>query len=222
MHFHFDTTVIVRHLPELFAGVELTVLLVVVSLGVGTVLGMIACIGKLLGRGLLCWIASAYVTVMRGIPEMVVMFWIYYCGPLILDTRLSSFAAAATSMSLYAGAFLAEIFRAGILAVPRGQTEAARALGVPELFTWAEVILPQALRMMIPAFIGVVTLIVKVSGLASAIGVAELVYQANIVSGQSYRYFELFTAVGIFYFALIFPLSLLAQRYERVLARRTR
>jgi ABC-type amino acid transport system permease subunit len=125
-------------------------------------------------------------------------------------------------MSLYAGAFLAEIFRAGILAVPRGQTEAARALGVPELFTWAEVILPQALRMMIPAFIGVVTLVVKVSGLASAIGVAELVYQANIVSGQSYRYFELFTAVGIFYFALIFPLSLLAQRYERVLARRMR
>jgi ABC-type amino acid transport system permease subunit len=153
---------------------------------------------------------------------MVVMFWIYYCGPLILDTRLSSFAAAAASMSLYAGAFLAEIFRAGILAVPRGQTEASRALGVPELFTWAEVILPQALRMMIPAFIGVVTLVVKVSGLASAIGVAELVYQANILSGQSYRYFELFTAVGIFYFALIFPLSLLAQHYERALVRRTR
>ena len=219
---HFDTTVIVRNLPELLAGVKLTVLLVLVSLGAGIALGMIACLGKLLQRGLLCWIASAYVTVMRGIPEMVVMFWIYYCGPLILDARPSSFAAAAASMSLYAGAFLAEIFRAGILAVPRGQTEAARALGVPELFTWAEVILPQALRMMIPAFIGVVTLIVKVSGLASAIGVAELVYQANIVSGQSYRYFELFTAVGIFYFALIFPLSLLAQRYERVLARRTR
>lgn len=219
---HFDTSVIVRNLPELLAGVRLTVLLVLVALGAGIVLGMIACVGKLLQRGLLCWIASAYVTVMRGIPEMVVMFWIYYCGPLILDTRLSSFAAAAASMSLYAGAFLAEIFRAGILAVPRGQTEAARALGIPELFTWAEVVVPQALRMMIPAFIGVVTLIVKVSGLASAIGVAELVYEANILAGQSYRYFELFTAVGIFYFCLIFPLSLLAQRYERILAHRTR
>ncbi|HLX28023.1 MAG TPA: amino acid ABC transporter permease [Casimicrobiaceae bacterium] len=219
---HFDTTVIVRHLPELLSGLRLTLLLVLVALAAGIVLGMIACLGKLLQRGPLCWIASTYVTVMRGIPEMVVMFWIYYCGPLILGAKLSSFAAAASSMSLYAGAFLAEIFRAGILAVPRGQTEAARALGIPEVFTWAEVVLPQALRTMIPAFIGVVTLIVKVSGLASAIGVAELVYEANIVSGQSYRYFELFTAVGIFYFALIFPLSLLAQRYERVLARKTR
>src|SRR4029078_8271953 len=125
-------------LPTLFAGVSRPCRVGPFSLGVGTALGMIACMGTLLGRGLLCWIGPAYVTVMRGIPEMVVMFWIYYCGPLILDTRLSSFAAAATSMSLYAGAFLAEIFRAGILAVPRGQMEAARALGVPEPFLWAE------------------------------------------------------------------------------------
>jgi His/Glu/Gln/Arg/opine family amino acid ABC transporter permease subunit len=219
---HFDTNTIIQHLPELLRGVQLTILLVLVSLAIGTALGLVACLGKLLERGLLYWIASVYVTVMRGIPEMVVMFWIYYCGPLILNTHLSSFSAAAGSMSLYAGAFLAEIFRAGILAVPRGQSEAARALGIPEFWTWAEVILPQALRMMIPAFIGLVTLVVKISGLASAIGVDELVYEASIVSGQTYRYFELFTAVGIFYFMLIFPLSLLAQRYERKLARKTR
>ncbi len=219
---HFDTHVIVEHLPELLHGVRFTILLVLFSLAIGTILGLVACLGKLMERGLLFWIASVYVTVMRGIPEMVVMFWIYYCGPLILNTRLSSFAAATTSMSLYAGAFLAEIFRAGILAVPRGQSEAARALGIPELSTWVEIIMPQALRMMIPAFIGLVTLVVKISGLASAIGVGELVYEASIVSGQTYRYFELFTAVAICYFVLIFPLSLLAQRYERKLVRKTR
>lgn len=219
---HFDTHTIIRHLPELLQGVKLTMLLVLISLAIGAVLGLVACLGKLLERGLLYWIASGYVMVMRGIPEMVVMFWIYYCGPLILDTRLSSFSAATASMSLYAGAFLAEIFRAGILAVPRGQSEAARALAIPELSVWAEVILPQALRMMIPAFIGLVTLVVKISGLASAIGVGELVYEATIVSGQTYRHFELFTAIGIFYFMLIFPLSLLAQSYERKLARKTR
>jgi His/Glu/Gln/Arg/opine family amino acid ABC transporter permease subunit len=219
---HFDTHTIIQHLPELLQGVQLTMLLVLTSLAIGVVLGLVACLGKLLERGLLCWIASVYVMVMRGIPEMVVMFWIYYCGPLILNTRLSSFSAATASMSLYAGAFLAEIFRAGILAVPRGQGEAARALAIPELSLWAEVILPQALRMMIPAFIGVVTLVVKISGLASAIGVGELVYEASIVSGQTYRHFELFTAVAIFYFMLIFPLSLLAQSYERKLARKTR
>ena len=219
---YFDTHVIIQHLPELLRGAQLTILLVLVSLAIGALLGLVACLGKLMERGLLYWIASVYVAVMRGIPEMVVMFWIYYCGPLILNTRLTSFFAATASMSLYAGAFLAEIFRAGVLAVPRGQSEAARALGIPEFSTWAEVILPQALRMMIPAFIGLVTLVVKISGLASAIGTGELVYQASIVGGQTYRYFELFTAVAIFYFVLIFPLSLLAQRYERKLAWRTR
>ena len=218
----FDTHTITAHLPELLGGVKVTILLVLTSLAFGTGLGLVACLGKLLGRGPLCWMASAYVMVMRGIPEMVVMFWIYYCGPLVLHARLSSFSAATASMSLFAGAFLAEIFRAGVLAVPRGQIEAARALAMPELSLWAEVIMPQALRMMIPAFIGLVTLVVKISGLASAIGVGELVYEANIVSGQTYRYFELFTAVGIFYFMLIFPLSLLAQRYERRLALKTR
>ncbi|HLI11582.1 MAG TPA: amino acid ABC transporter permease [Alphaproteobacteria bacterium] len=219
---HFDTAIVLRHIPELARGFELTVLLVLVSLVIGVGLGAVACTGKLLGRGLLGWIAAIYVAVMRGVPEMVVMFWIYYCGPLVLNTRLSSFSAAATAMSLYAGAFLAEIFRAGILAVPRGQTEAARALGIPATWTWINVILPQALRLMIPAFIGLVTLVVKVSGLASAIGVGELVYQASIVSGDTYRYFEMFSSVGIFYFLLIFPLSQLAQHYERRLARRSR
>jgi His/Glu/Gln/Arg/opine family amino acid ABC transporter permease subunit len=219
---HFDINAVVQHLPELLRGVRLTVLLVLVALATGTVLGMIACLGKLLARGPLFWLASAYVTVMRGIPEMVVMFWIYYCGPLILNTRLSSFSAAACSMALYAGAFLAEIFRAGILAVPRGQKEAAQALGVPAFWAWAEVVLPQALRIMIPAFIGLVTLVVKVSGLASAIGVGELVHEASIVSGQNYRYLELFSAVGLAYFLLIFPLSLFAQRYERKLTLKTR
>lgn len=219
---HFDTGVVIRHLPQLWSGFELTVLLVVSSLVIGVFLGAVACFGKLLGRGLLYWMSVVYVAVTRSIPEMVAMFWIYYCAPLVLYSRLSSREAAITSMSLYAGAFLAEIFRAGILAVPRGQTEAARALGIPEGWIWLEVITPQALRMMIPAFIGLVTLIVKVSGIASAIGAAELVYQATIISGQSYRYFEMFSAVGVFYFVLIFPLSLLAQYYERRLARKMR
>jgi His/Glu/Gln/Arg/opine family amino acid ABC transporter permease subunit len=218
----FDSGIILHHLPQLFSGFEMTVLLVVLSLALGTLLGFAACLGKLVGRGPLYAMAASYVACLRGTPEMVVMFWIYYCGPLLLGSRISSVGAAVASMSLYAGALLAEIFRAGVLAVPRGQIEAARALGLSEPWIWISVIMPQALRMMIPAFIGVVTLIVKVSGLASAIGVAELVYQANIASAESYRYFELFTGVGIFYFLLIFPLSMLAQREERRLARRTR
>ena len=125
-------------------------------------------------------------------------------------------------MSLYVGALLSEVVRGGILAVPKGQIEAARSLGVPEFWVWTSVILPQAFRVVIPALIGVAALTVKVSGIASTIGVTDLVYQANIIAGQSYRYFELFTAVGVFYFLILFPMSMLAKIYERKLATRSR
>ena len=125
-------------------------------------------------------------------------------------------------MSLYAGALLSEVFRGGILAVPKGQAEAARSLGVPEFWVWTSVLLPQAFRIVIPALIGVAALTVKISGIASTIGVTELVYQANVIAGQSYRYFELFTAVGLFYFLILFPMSMIAKACERRLAARHR
>lgn len=218
----FDLPAVTRSLPELWVGLEYTLLLVIVSLACGTVIGLMACLGRLLGRGLLSWICTLYITTFRGIPEMVLMFWVYYCGPLLGGVRPSSIVAALVAMSLYAGALLAEVFRGGILAVPKGQTEAARSLGMPEFWVWTDVILPQAFRIVIPPLIGVTALIVKVSGIASTIGVTELVYQANISASVSYRYFELFTAVACFYFAVLFPLSMIAKSYERRLAARAR
>lgn len=218
----FDFLEVVRSLPELWVGLQYTLLLVFVSLACGTVVGLIACLGRLLGRGLLVRLCAGYTMIFRGIPDVVLMFWIYYCGPLLGGVRPSSLIAALVAMSLYAGALLSEVFRGGILAVPKGQSEAARALGVPEFWVWTSVILPQAFRVVIPALIGVVALTVKVSGIASTIGVTELVYQANVIAGESYRYFELFTAVGLFYFIILFPMSMIAKSYERKLATRQR
>jgi His/Glu/Gln/Arg/opine family amino acid ABC transporter permease subunit len=216
----FDLSEVVRSLPELWIGLRFTLLLVFASLAMGTVIGLLVCLGRLLGRGLMVRLCAIYTTIFRGIPEVVLMFWIYYCGPLLGGVRPSSVVAALVAMSLYVGALLSEIFRGGVLAVPRGQAEAARALGVPEFWVWTSVILPQAFRIVIPALIGVAALTVKVSGIASTIGVTELVFQANIIAGQSYRYFELFTAVGAFYFLILFPMSMIAKGYERKLAMR--
>jgi His/Glu/Gln/Arg/opine family amino acid ABC transporter permease subunit len=218
----FDASAVIKSLPELYEGLEFTLLLVFSSLAAGTVIGLLACMGRLSGRGLLAWLCVAYTTIFRGIPEVVLMFWIYYCAPLLGGVRPSSLIAALVAMSLYVGALLSEVFRGGILAVPKGQVEAARSLGVPELWVWTSVILPQAFRVVIPALIGVAALTVKVSGIASTIGVTDLVYQANVISGQSYRYFELFTAVGVFYFLILFPMSMMARVYERKLAARSR
>jgi His/Glu/Gln/Arg/opine family amino acid ABC transporter permease subunit len=213
---------VVRNLPDLLVGLRFTLLLVFTSLAIGTVIGLLACLGRLLGRGLLAGICAAYTTIFRGIPEPVLMFWLYYCGPLLGGVRPSSLVAALVAMSLYVGALLSEIFRGGVLAVPRGQAEAARSLGVPKFWVWVSVIMPQAFRIVIPALIGVAALTIKVSGIASTIGVTELVYQANVIAGQNYRYFEMFTAVGGFYFLILFPMSMIAKAYERKLTMRRR
>jgi His/Glu/Gln/Arg/opine family amino acid ABC transporter permease subunit len=218
----FELSEVVRNLPELWIGLRFTLLLVFASLAIGTVIGLLVCFGRLLGRGLLVRLCAIHTTIFRGIPEAVLMFWLYYCGPLLGGVRPSSLVAALVAMSLYVGALLSEIFRGGILAVPRGQAEAARSLGVPEFWVWTSVILPQAFRIVIPALIGVAALTVKVSGIASTIGVTELVFQANVIGGQSYRYFELFTAVGVFYFLILFPMSMIAKGYERRLTTRRR
>lgn len=149
---------------------------------------------------------------------MVLVFWMYYCGPLILDVRLSDVATGIATLSLIAGAYLCEIFRAGIQAVPKGQIEAARALGLSSFWVGWSVIAPQAIRIMIPTFVGFLTILLKNSSLISAIGVAELFYQASTRAATTYKYLEIYTAIGVIYFALIFPLSMMAQRAERRLA----
>ncbi len=206
----------------LLTGLKYTVLVCVVSLAIGIVVGLAACFGKLMQRGPLSALARIYIDLFRTLPEIVTIFWIYACFPLVFGLRLDSVETGILALSLYSGAFLAEIFRAGIQSIPRGQFEAARALGIPAIWMWLSIILPQMVRLMIPAFIAFLTDLVKVSGLLSAIGVTELVYQASTISAKSFKYFEMFTAIGLIYFALIFPLSMLAQRYERKLAQRQR
>lgn len=209
-----------EHIELLALGLQNTLLVCAAALMFGTLLGLAACLGKLYDEGPLAAVSKAYINLFRTLPEIVTIFWIYACFPLVFGLRIDSLGCGILALSLYAGAFLAEIFRGGIKAIPKGQFEAARSLGVPAHWIWISVILPQAFRMMIPAFIAFLTDLVKVSGLLSAIGIAELVYQASVISAQNFRYFELFSAIGVIYFALIFPLSMAAQYYERQLAKR--
>jgi His/Glu/Gln/Arg/opine family amino acid ABC transporter permease subunit len=216
----FDTSVIWQNLPLLASGLWLTILLVATALAIGIVIGLVACAGTMLGRGLVHYLSVGYIGLFRGLPETVIIFWLYYCAPLILNVKLSAFWSGTIALAIPSGAYLAEIFRAGIAAVPRGQLDAARAVGLSSFWLVWEVIAPQALRMMIPPMLGIVTILIKNSALVSAIGVEELFYRANVLSGQTLRHFELFSAVAVIYFLLILPLSILVQRQEkRLLAR---
>lgn len=218
----FDVSAVIDAFPVLLGGLRTTLILVLASLAIGIAIGAVGCFGRLLGTGPLAWLAGAYVGVFRGIPETVLIFWIYFCGPLVLDVRLSDLGSGILALSLVSGAYLTEIFRAGVNAVPYGQTEAARALGLSPYRRARHVVVPQALRIMLPTFIGFITILLKNSALVSAIGVGELFYHAMTLSTKNYKYFEIYTAVGIMYFLLIFPLSLAARNAERRIARTQR
>ncbi|MGE0238720.1 MAG: amino acid ABC transporter permease, partial [Parvibaculaceae bacterium] len=173
---NFDTAFVFKAIPILFEGLGVTLLLVGGSLLIGIVIGIVGCYGKLLGRGPLSWLAHAYVGIFRSLPETVLIFWIYFCGPLVLNVRLSPLGSGLLALALVAGAYLTEIFRSGVASVPRGQLEAARALGLKPYRRLRHIIAPQAVMTMLPTVIGFVTILLKNTALVSAIGLGELFY----------------------------------------------
>jgi His/Glu/Gln/Arg/opine family amino acid ABC transporter permease subunit len=214
----FDTSVVWQNLPALLAGLWLTIVIVCFSVVVATAIGILVCAGMLLGKGIIHRVSVSYVSIFRALPEPIIIFWLYYCSPLILNSKLSAFESGAIALAIPSGAYLAEIFRAGIQAVPRGQIEAAQALGLRSFWVVWDVLVPQALRIMIPPILGIVTILIKNSALVSAIGVEELFYRATVLGGQTFHYFEFLSVTAVIYFVVILPLSALVQVQERRLA----
>ena len=192
----------------------MTILITLVALVLGIVLGLIICGMRLSENAVARRFALLYIDFFRNTPEMVLIFWVYFCVPPLFDIRLSAFWSGTIALSLVSGAYMAEIFRAGIESISRGQIEAAYALGLRFYPRWTAIILPQALRRMIPAIVGYFTELLKNTGLLSAIGVTELVYESSTLGAQTFRYLEFFTFTAILYFATIYPISILMRRLE--------
>lgn len=204
-----------QHWPLLLDGLELTVAATLVALATGVLGGALVCALRRSRRRWPARVAVGFVGFFRTTPEMILIFWGYYCLPLLLDWRISGFWTGSLILGLVAAAYLAEIFRAGIEALPRGQWEAARALGLRPYPLWRCVVLPQAVRLMVPPFVNYFTELVKNTTLLSAIGVGELSLQAYLLGGQTFRYVEFLSVIAVGYFLVIFPTSLLARRLER-------
>ena len=211
----FDSKQLVLNYHLILSGLEVTLIITVLSLLFGTFLGLVLCLGKLRERGVVYRVSIAVIDFFRTIPEVVLIFWVYSCLPLLLSLRISAEASGVIALSLFAAAYLAEIFRAGVLAVPRGQVEAALALGIPGFQIWARVIFPPAIRKMMPAFVSFLTELIKATSLLSAIGVAEMAYQATVLGNKTFAYVEFLSAIAVLYFIIIFPLSLYARHAER-------
>ena len=211
----FRLQVVLSNYPPLLEGVVLTLWAAAVALTIGVALGALGCAVRLSGRPLLDRIVRGYVLFFRTTPEMVLIFWGYFCVPYLFKFKVSGFWTGSIVLGLVAAAYFTEIFRAGVQAVPRGQVEASLALGLSRYPRWRFVVLPQALRLMVPPIVNYLTELLKNTTLLSSIGVAELALQAYLLGGQTYRYVEFLSAIALVYFVIIFPLSMASRRLER-------
>ena len=203
-----------NHLLYLLEAARWTVLLSLIAFLGGAVVGLPLALMRLSKVGLLRGIASGYIQLIQGTPLLIVLFLSYF-GLGILGYKLIPLVAAGISLTLYAAAFLGEIWRGCIEAVPRTQWEASDCLGLNRFQQYTYVVLPQAVRIAIPPTVGFMVQIVKNTSLASVIGFVELARAGQIVNNATFEPFVIFCVVAAIYFALCYPLSLAARALER-------
>ena len=190
------------------------------SIAIGMAIGLATGLLRLSRNWLLTLPLVAYVEVFRCTPLLVQIIWFYYALPVVLGIDIPATVAATLVLSLYTGAFYAEIVRGGVESIERGQWDAARAIGLRHLQALRLVILPQAFRRMIPPFMNQSIIQLKNTSLVSTIAVADLLYEGQMITAATYRPLEVYTMVAVLYFAVLFPLTLAAQYVERRLARK--
>jgi polar amino acid transport system permease protein len=201
-------------------GLGVTVAYTIGSIAIGMVIGLATGLLRLSRNKFLTLPLVAYVEVFRCTPLLVQIIWFYYALPVVLGIDIPATVAATMVLSLYTGAFYAEIVRGGVQSMERGQWDAARAIGLRQLQALRLVILPQAFRRMIPPFMNQSIIQLKNTSLVSTIAVADLLYQGQMITAATYRPLEVYTMVAALYFAVLFPLTLAAQYVERRLARK--
>lgn len=194
-------------LPALLKGLIITLESSLIALCIAAVLGLVFGFMSVSKSKILKVIARIYVDIIRGTPLIVQAFFIYFGITRALSIQMSSLTAGIIALSLNAGAYSAELFRAGIEAVPIGQTEAARSLGMPGGMAMRKVILPQAVRTMVPALVSQCIITIKDSSILSAIGLAELTLAGKEIIATTYQSFEIWLLVGFIYFVIIMILS---------------
>jgi len=216
------------YLPAILEGLWLTLRVSAVSLAIACVFGLIGAIAKLSSSRAARWSADVYTTLIRGLPELVLMLLIFYGGQIAVNKGVEAlgweyidipaFLAGVLTIGFIFGAYLTETFRGAILAVPKGQSEAAHAFGLRPAQVWRRIVLPQMVRHAIPGFANNWLIMLKASALVSLIGLDDMVHRAGLAAATTRAPFTFYMATAIIYLALtsisIFLLSRLEARYS--------
>lgn len=208
-----------RAWPFLTKGFSVTIEIWAISILIGIVFGLIACLMKLSKWKLLNLVANFYIWLIRGTPMIVQALVVYFGMPQVIPGfHPTPFMAGIITLSLNAGAYLSEIFRSGIQAVPKGQTEAARSLGLSSGRTMFKIVLPQAVKIAIPPMVNQFIITLKDTSILTVIGLAEIVNKASQYVNVRYDYFATYVWVGVFYLVFTSLLMILAHYMEKRLS----
>lgn len=206
---------LVTTMPRLLQGLGVTLEATLISLAFAAILGLLFGFLSVSRNVVARAIARVYVDIIRGTPIIVQAFFIYFGISGALQIKIDSMTAGIITLMLNAGAYLAEIFRGGIQSVDKGQMEAARSLGLPYGMAMRKVILPQAVRTMLPSIVNQCIITLKDSSILSVIGLAELTFVGKIIIANNLESFKMWLIVGIMYFIIIMILSWVSKRIEK-------
>jgi len=211
----FNPQVAVANIGPLLGGLLITVELTLVVITLSLVCALVVALAGMSRLAPLRWLVWAYVEVMRGTPLLLQLIYVYYVLPEI-GIRLNAFTAGVLALTLNYSAYISEVYRSGIQAIAKGQHDAAAALGMTHALAMRRIILPQAIRIVVPAlgnyFIG----LFKDTALCSAVSIQELVFTAQVQAALNFQYFTLYTVVAAMYFLVSFPAARLVNYLERV------
>lgn len=210
----FDIALLVKAAPSLIQGLAITFLVTIGAFLIAAAAGLLLGVASLSSSKWVTRAAAAFTQVARATPEIIAIFWAYYCLPILIGANLSGIVCGILALGLIGAGYMAEIVRGGVLAVGKGQWEAAKALAVPRLIVWTHVILPQAAKKMLPPTVNYLSDLIKATTLLAGVGVGETAYAAYMEGAATYRYLEPLTGVAILFFLMIFPISLLARRLD--------
>ena len=194
--------------PDLLDGLRLTVLLTFSSMALAMVLGLILALGRLRRRtSAIYWASTCFVELIRGSPLLLQLFYIYYVFPFI-GIRMPPIASGIIGLMINYGAYLSEVFRAGILAVDKGQWEAAEAIGLPHWLILRLVVLPQAMRIVLPPVGNYFISLFKDTALVSTISIGELIFRGQLIAADTFQYLQVYTIIFVIYVVISVPASM--------------
>ncbi len=219
MQYRWDFSVVWRNSHLLLWGLLGTLKVTAAALALGLPLGLAVALLRLSRTRAVSLPAGVFVEFFRSTPPLVQLFWCFFALPILIGVRIDSFQAAVITLSFQSSSFFAEVFRGGIVSVERGQWEAARALGMSYRQLLRRVVLPQAVKRMIPAFLERAIELMKTTTLVSIVAYADLLFEASDIAQKTFRPLEVFTAAAALYFVVIFAASRVVQVSERRLAR---